>query len=332
MNRSTFQYHVDRLPDGTPLAVDLRPTSLGEILLAYEPDQAALSILLSDRLREAIGYALREYRPNITDAQVLNVTGVILAEDVATGRAAVHELMHVGTQSLYIRDIQPPVLQQLIEQIHQSNDHVEYRDLKWTFKFNLNTIRVGAGIGKLTKPFWATSPETKHMWNDHIDEEGPVNCAAFAICYSQATRNVRLNIQSVTRRARELMQLMRWSPEITISELGRYVQEFPATKMLILQEGEREAIDFIGEEYVPVVNAEGREEPTKDDNLIRVIYIGDQRHYIVVRSFRGLLRQKKRWNYNRFCYKCNYCYNQQQPGSCKCDRTEDERHGDRVLY
>lgn len=322
---SQFSRHIDH--DGPILlSVYLQPTVLGKILLDYESSNNTVTQILAQTMQESAVEAVRRFRPNITQSQLARVYGSLIATNTLTGTQRVFGDDSVSRSRLKISDLRPGVFQELIQAIHQSNDDIEFRDLRWIYKFNNHSMRVGgAGVKNIPKRFWGGKVKYAEVWKQHSDDQGDISCAAFAISYAIANKKERER-NKVPKQARDLMTKMGWGPEISVEEMGDYVKVHKDKKLIVLMEGEREAVTYEGENYTHIYKPGTDDYDTVGDpDLVHIVYIPDLRHFICLDGFSSLLQKKRNWVFDRFCYKCNFCYNRYK-NNCRCDMTEEERN------
>ncbi len=82
-----------------------------------------------------------------------------------------------------VADLDVPVLDHIASAIHISNNTVNLPDIEWVVVIDQNSLHIGGGL--VSKLGWYQQMEkpTKASCDQHFDEYGQINCAAYAINY-----------------------------------------------------------------------------------------------------------------------------------------------------
>jgi hypothetical protein len=236
---------------------------------------------------------------------ILNrIDGYLGIESPDTGRYA--EMQNISAEQLT-----PENLKAFLEtRIYQSNWELDFNALVWTFVINDRSYIVGGG--KILKIDYPTNLY-KLCYQEFSDNEGPINCAAFALNYKLFYRQrnyPKTSLDRVKVDARAFQTEMGWGPYVALSELEKVVQVYKDIRLTVI---------LPGTDNFRYTTFEG---PLFDHNLLsdenqrqitsaasKVVYIVfDYQHYFPISSPSGYFKKVRKTNDIGFCHKCVEVY------------------------
>lgn len=135
-------------------------------------------------------------------------------------------------------ELKPEVFEEVLEQV-QSEEEGQITDYIWTAILNPTKIKelVIGGRGGNGPPSFLKSLNFKSTWYTHTDEEGDINCAAYALAFFKSTHGVIFRedrLGPALRSSRELQKELGYSETVSISELEKFVKKNPTFRILVL--------------------------------------------------------------------------------------------------
>ncbi len=184
----------------------------------------------------------------------------------------------------FLRDLRGDMITGILDRIHQegSNPNLSFWDITWDYWIVPNTI-LGGASQHIKKPSWHTTAAYSQTWKGYGDDDGPISCAAFAICwglYSSVKSKHYERIENAKRDARNMMIDLGWNAYVTIKELKKFVDVYPEKKLVVIQPFSIPALAV----YVGVEFDEERPEVDLLKDTIFLTYDPIQEHYGGVRT------------------------------------------------
>lgn len=200
----------------------------------------------------------------------------------------------------------------MVGRAQQSNADVDPYDTTWSLTIDSNFYSRGRGgpiSPKYKNVFWKSTHEV------HSDEQGVVNCAAYALNYAMRAYNNK-NRPSVQKKivddARNLQTQLGWGESVHQSQLQDFVDAYPEYRVTVLNSSGlvRTFTDttFTGAQYENLRN------PTK------AIYLGCMDdHWYAIKSPAEYFRAE---GYSSvFCHRCVYRYHGSYTHICENPNT-----------
>ncbi|MEG3883799.1 DNA polymerase [Microcoleus sp. herbarium19] len=194
----------------------------------------------------------------------------------------------------------------LEDRIFQSDRNVNFNALRWTFVITPSVYVVGAG-GRM-----ATITYPKNLYKlcheEHSDEYGPINCAAFALNYRLyfTSRNyARKSLVTICRDARAFQTLMGWGEYVNVTDIRKVIDTFTDIRLTILipntthyRETTYEGADFDTDQ----LTLPTRQITSPTSKVVYLVF--DFQHYFPISSVQGYLRLAKKTRDIVFCHTC----------------------------
>jgi hypothetical protein len=201
------EYHYDR--NDFPRSVEVR---FGFRVPQEDYDEEEFTNLAAEELRNGITTILQRSGFNWTSDQIQERVRGLMELHHRNGLAPP---FFEPEQPFRINRITGPALLTMFTRWHQSNLSFRLFDIVFVYEF-IQTTRWGAGKPKV--PSWLDS-NCKYLptWKEQEYRGQPLNCGAFAIEFSLATRKQRLD--PIRHAAQQLMHQNGWSQQTTIHDL-----------------------------------------------------------------------------------------------------------------
>lgn len=141
-----------------------------------------------------------------------------------------------GAVNLY--EIKPEVFEEVLEQV-QSEEEGQITDYIWTAILNPTNIKelVIGGRGGSGPPSFLKSLNFKITWYTQKDEEGNINCAAYALAFFKSIHGNTFRQDKpgpALRASRILQKELGYSETVSISELEIFVKKNPTFRIHVL--------------------------------------------------------------------------------------------------
>lgn len=205
--------------------------------------------------------------------------------------------------SINIADLTHQDLQETISQMVQSNAVITLDDLEFQFYYYSQHLLVGAG--NVSKPKWWKSKD-KVTWSTYEDNQGPINCAAFALAYALDPHAL---MYALKEQGRELQTRLGWGEYVSIAQIKDFVLEYTdyrVTVFLLQSFADSSQTTFVGEDWVNELE-DGAQLPPKTVYLYYHVN-GNVGHYVHIKSISTVMRNYKPKTRYSFCHKCVRVY------------------------
>lgn len=163
---------------------------------------------------------------------ILTIKGTVIARSPFSNQesVAVEHLDHLF-------DLDGSLLQEMMNNIGQSNATVSYEDITWEFHVDPSSVLTGAAR-KPKKPVFA---KDNLSWHGHEDVYGDINCAAIAL--TLAIKGQRRQYHKYPDRlkedAREFQNLMGWESTVSLMDLKECASKLEYT-IIVMFKGVRD--------------------------------------------------------------------------------------------
>jgi len=125
----------------------------------------------------------------------------------------------------------------LIAEIAQSNSDISITDLTFTIYIDPKSLRGGAS-STISRPPAGWHDSRNITWKTYVDRQGPISCAAIAICdYLASIKGTRGSHfgRRLAREGRALQDEMGWGEFVTEDQIFNYVGVHPEYRITILR-------------------------------------------------------------------------------------------------
>jgi hypothetical protein len=130
-----------------------------------------------------------------------------------------------------VGDISGNRVQDIMQQLQESNEELTLFTSEWAFVFDLTTLRQG-GASRVTIPWWVKKP-SERFWKSHEYQGMELNCAAYSIAYRLVKRGDKYP-HLVLKKAYDLMMQMHWSSYVTPHQMRVFVDIYKDYRLCIL--------------------------------------------------------------------------------------------------
>lgn len=260
-------------------------------------DESALVNEYARSLRSTIVYQLMRHTNWNEDRARSNVSGylTVTTNDVNYSTLAVGRLENLNEASIT----------DLLERIQQSETELEIGQLTWTFTFDPNVFRQGAG-GSVKKPKWWFN-NLDLAWKEFRTDTGPVSCLAVALVIAMKgvlDRNINYNQRQnlLAEHACNLQTELGWATSVGLNRLKDFTIAYPKFRLTCLMPHEKDSRNytFIGSEYDHTVLGINR----KPKFALYVYYDMEQNHFVNVSSPQQFYCAKLNSRRHKFCHSC----------------------------
>ena len=199
----------------------------------------------------------------------------------------------------------------LEERIQQSSWSAELSELEWSFVIDPNSVTVG-GMGKIQTKYRANTFSL--CYTEHVDEEGYISCAAFALNYRmnyQSKNYKNAPVEAVKKDARELQTLLGWERFVSVSQLEEFVQKFPQYRLTWMANGSSNKFrdnTFEGTEFDDSVLDHPRQVTNLDSKVIYLIFDMMEQHFYPIKSPQEYFVAERKHKSLKFCHRCVEVY------------------------
>jgi hypothetical protein len=173
MSRALPTYVVVNEPSGPrPHKITVRPVTTG----GENASEFRTFNLIAATIRQAVYRAVLQYRPDWSRyTATRSIYGALIATNVISGSATAAEGM------LRLPGVNTRALSGIFERIQESNTVIGITDIEWAFVIDPNSFNVG-GSSNAVPPKWVGKKTPNVSWKSYSDKQGPISCAAVAIC------------------------------------------------------------------------------------------------------------------------------------------------------
>jgi hypothetical protein len=203
------------------------------------------------------------------------------------------------------------VVLDLIQTIAQSNVTIEINDLEWQFTIDPTSFIQGGSV-KVKPPHWVPQIKFRATWQGHVDDKGPINCAAYAINYlmygTQKRYDKRVKQSEIDARA--LQTELGWSETTSLQELADFVEKYPKYRITaFLPNATENPATFAGAEF--------EYEENNLEYLIYLVYDAIQNHYGATKSPAEIIRKIHNCPDWAWCHLCCVPVYRQNEHTCE---------------
>lgn len=296
---ATFTRYVNRNMYGRPTAVTVRvvQTWLGRV----HELEAARNV--ANCIVSGVYVVVKAYKRWSIDEINQRVVGWLSATNIVNGTLKVYEKKITDLSALF----DGTACEAILLNIQQSNVDIYLTDLEWTFSIDPRSFIAGSG-GNFRKPSWAPKRKFARTWEEHSD----IACAAYAIKYllQGQERDYNHYPERAIEDAKELMTVMGWNVEVSMTEISRFVVKFPEYRLSVFtpQTIGRFVMTWEGERY--------------DGSLENALYLvfvgtlGETGHFAATKAPAEILKAANKKPYIRFCHTCVEAYNSTSDHNC----------------
>ena len=200
------------------------------------------------------------------------------------------------------------IIEQIIEDLQQSNEDVSIYDIEWSVVIRTTTITQGAAPD-VRIPSWIVN--YKATWQGHTFQGVTLNCAAFALAF---WRWGTPHIAEARAEAYDIQTRFNWETSVTFAQIGRVVTlpEFADVRLIIYTPGQiRGFVDstYSGIDYDP--------ESARNEHVIFMVFDPAQKHYGLGQP-RSVFTKFgiKGMDRATICHKCSFAYTPTRPCIC----------------
>lgn len=305
MITSITEYYNRRRNPSQPSTIRVWFTETAATLESELTLSEYLEKVIEEFLRVLTNEIFRPYRLNRRQQENLPVY-MTLENGGMWSRATTNELVHVLTENN---------LMDMISMFQQSNREVNIFDSEWALTIDSNFYSRGSG-GPIKPKYTNKTYELTHQV--YSDEQGLINCAAFALSFRMnkaSYRNMkRPTVKArIVKEARELQTKLGWTDSVGQDQLKEFVDMFPEYRVTVLNPSgivrDFNNSTFTGSQYVYT----GEHVTEASSNTI---YLGlmDNHWYAIGSPHEYFLQEAK--IRTLFCHKCLYKYHQSYRHDC----------------
>ena len=196
-----------------------------------------------------------------------------------------------------LRNVNRRMIMGIYEKIAQSNATLGLGEIEFSITIDPTGI-VAGGSQHVKPPAYVSQTKFRSTWQGHVDEAGPINCAAFAINYllNGTTKRYDKNLQLAKKDARELQTRLNWENETSLQELNDFVELFPEYRITVFIPNATHNPTYSGSQF----------EYDEHDvsKLIYLVYDAVQHHYGATKSPSEIickLKNNKNWGWCHLC-------------------------------
>lgn len=189
------------------------------------------------------------------------------------------------------------VILNMFERIQESNATLSLNEVEWRLTIDPRSLVSGSSPTVKIPPY-VNQTKFRQTWVGHYDDQGPINCAAYAINYFLHSAEKRYDkyVKRSEQDARVLQDELGWGPETSLAQLKYFVDKYPAYRLTaFLPNATQSPATYPGKEY------EWKEDLS---NLIYLIYDPVQQHYGLTKSPQEVLIKLHRNNNWKWCHRC----------------------------
>lgn len=198
-----------------------------------------------------------------------------------------------------------------LEAITQSNDTLDIQQIEWRLTLTPTSLRAG-GSAKVKPPSWVPQIKFRQTWFGHEDDEGPINCAAYALNYLLNGTEKRYDRKQklADQDARLLQTELKWGVDTSLQELNEFVLKYPEYRLTaFLPNATENPATFTGKDF------EYDEKNTK--NCLYLVYDAVQNHYGATRSPAEIICKIRNCNDWSWCHLCCVPVHRDKEHSCE---------------
>lgn len=302
--RFVFEDEIIRGTNGIPLELNMqfiqtfRNQSLGETYILRTLANQMQTILKQEFAR--VFYPTGRSNPrNILP----RIRGYLSVVSIDTGRMASFSSIRAD-EITYAQ-----LLFYLEERIQQSNLSAPLNLMSWKFVIDPTSVTVG-GMGKV-RTSYANKPFDQYCYSEHVDDQGYIGCAAFALACSMYFENRnnrnRVTVEKLKEKARELQTALQWDRFVSFSELQQFVDMYPDYRVTIVMSGNSmhfRHYTYEGRQFDSSVLTDSRQVTAFESKIIYLVYDMKEQHYFPVRSPLAFLFKEKGSRKYKFCHTC----------------------------
>lgn len=198
---------------------------------------------------------------------------------------------------------------EMIKKIQQSKRDENVFTLEYSYLVSPETYSAG-GARKPKLNWLGFNKKFERTLEEHEDENGHINCAAYAINYAMNYLTKRYNRKNITdeminRDARNLQSEMGWGDMVGIEEFEKFVRVYPEYRLTCFLNSKAENAKLTTYEGVDFDVDSVSESPTRKPEKAIYLYLDIQsQHYFAITSPTSMLVESCKSKSIKFCHYC----------------------------
>ncbi len=196
----------------------------------------ALNVLATQMRREIAQACAPHLFPNIpynqerTERAVLGMLVLSNIDNAGVRTAPGFQYLHLVTGQQ---------LMDIIDSMHQSGSDIWIEGLEFSFHIDPSRMTGGGSVTGVPKTLHCgyANPVYQKTHTSWSDEQGVINCAAYALNYAMNSRSKRYYQKSderICRDARQLQTQLGWGDRVTLEDLPKFVEAYPSYRLSCL--------------------------------------------------------------------------------------------------
>ena len=197
-----------------------------------------------------------------------------------------------------LRNVNRRMILGIYEKIAQSNATISPGEIEISITIDPTSI-VAGGNQNVKIPNWVPQTKFRETWKGHKDNQGPINCAAFAITYlmNGTAKKYYQNLTTAIKDARALQTELGWGAETSLQELNDFVEKYPEYRITaFLPNATENPATYSGSDF--------EYDEHDKSKLIYLVYDAIQNHYGGTKSPGEIIckiRNSKDWAWCHLC-------------------------------
>ena len=297
-----FSTEFRRVNEIVPHFISIRPTLIENATLSQVASNVA-SLIRTTVVTEIQTYQRVYGRRNRTFRNVIwsenrildRVRIYINGVNLSTGTSAETQSFNEINR---LRNVNRRMILGIYEKIAQSNSTIGPGEIEFNITIDPTSI-VAGGSQNIKIPSWVPQTKFRETWKGHQDDQGPINCAAFAIVYLMygTEKKYYQNIHIAKQDARNLQTEMGWGALTSLQELNDFVLKYPSYRITaFLPNASENPATYSGEDFEYDENDKSK--------LIYLVYDAIQNHYGGTKAPGEIIckiRNSKDWAWCHLC-------------------------------
>lgn len=291
-----FSTRFQRVNVIVPHYITFRPTLIENATVSQVAQNVA-NLIRTAVITDIQRYQRRFLRMNRlwSEARILDRVRIYINGINLTSGSAVEHSYDVVPK---LRNVTRRMILGIYEKIAQSNSMIGPGEVEITVTIDPTSI-VAGGDQNVKIPNWVPQTKFRETWKGHKDQHGPINCAAFAICYLiyGTQKQYHQNIHKAIQDARLLQTELGWGSETSLQELNNFVEKYPEYRITaFLPNASENLATYSGSQF--------EYDEQDKSKLIYLVYDAIQNHYGGTKSPGEIIckiRNSKDWAWCHLC-------------------------------
>ncbi len=269
--------------------------------------------MLADQMRRTIALACAPHILPGQPYQYARTAGMVLGILILSNR--VQASVRAESQFQYLNTLTGNQLVAIIEKMHQSGSDVWIEDLEFRFEIDPRRMRGGGSVSGTPRTLHCgyTNPLYQKTHSSWSDDQGVINCAAYALNFAMNSRHKRYYQKSDDRicaDARRLQTELGWGDRVTLEDLPKFVESYPTHRLTCLFTGFKNNIlnTWVGERFNDsVFDAERFVNSPHESKVLYLMLDVSNSHYVGIHSPQQLYTHVHHSTMS-WCHRCTLAF------------------------